>query len=411
MRKSWIALALVFCCAAPALAVELTLKDAADTVRLQLYGYVKADLTYDSQSTEPKSDATFTFFVLPEAAGEKDGQTRLGARESRIGLNLFGPDVGDWKTTGKIEMDFYGNGGSANSYTPRIRLAYVDTANSSGLSFRFGQDWDTFCEIQPRIVNFAFLADVGALGLRRPQARATQELKLSDNTKVVLKAAIAQTVGQDLDGAGFDDGSDAEVPTAQWNVALHQQLWVEKKMARIAFSGHYGVETLDGTEKTATTNAFGTITEVTRIVDPDAKDYETWSLQGSLFLPLTKQLAAQANIWKGANLDTYYGGIGQGVNLSLGKEIEAVGGFAQLLYDPTDKLSFGLGYSVDDPKNDDLVGNKTTMTKNEMYLVNVFYKFTGALTGMMEYSRMTTGYLGQDDATNDRIQLAMKYAF
>ena len=135
MRKSWIALALVFCCAAPALAVELTLKDAADTVRLQLYGYVKADLTYDSQSTEPRSDATFTFFVLPETAeGDKDGQTRLGARESRLGLNLFGPDVGAWKTTGKIEMDFYGAGGTANSYTPRIRLAYVDAAYSSGLS-------------------------------------------------------------------------------------------------------------------------------------------------------------------------------------------------------------------------------------------------------------------------------------
>ena len=412
MRKSWIALALVFCCAAPALAVELTLKDAADTVRLQLYGYVKADLTYDSQSTEPRSDATFTFFVLPETAdGDKDGQTRIGARESRIGVNLFGPDVGAWKTTGKIEMDFYGAGGTANSYTPRIRLAYVDAAHSSGFALRFGQDWDTFCEVTPRIVNFAYLADVGALGLRRPQFRATQELKLGENTKLVLKAAISQTVGQDLDGAGFDDGSDAEVPTAQWNVALHQQLWVEKKMARIAFSGHYGIETLDGVEKTATTNAYGTITEAARVTDPDATDYDTWSAQGSLFLPLTKQLSAQANVWQGVNLDTYYGGIGQGVNLSLGEEIEAIGGFAQLLYDPTDKLSFGLGYSVDDPEDEDLVGNKTIMSKNEMYLVNVAYKFTAALTGLAEYSRMTTDYLEKDDATNDRVQLAMKYAF
>ena len=111
------------------------------------------------------------------------------------------------------------------------------------------------------------------------------------------------------------------------------------------------------------------------------------------------------------NLDTYYGGIGQGVNLSLGEEIEAIGGFAQLLYDPTDKLSFGLGYSVDDPEDEDLVGNKTIMSKNEMYLVNVAYKFTAALTGLAEYSRMTTDYLEKDDATNDRVQLAMKYAF
>ena len=137
MRMScWLALALVFCFAASTWAVEVTLADAG--LRLQVYGYVKADLTYDSQETEPKNDATFTFFVLPEVGGDKDSQLRLGARESRLGLNLFGPDVGEWKTTGKIEMDFYGSGGTANSYAPRMRLAYVDAARSSGLSVRLG---------------------------------------------------------------------------------------------------------------------------------------------------------------------------------------------------------------------------------------------------------------------------------
>ena len=395
MRTSWIALVLVCCCCAvSARAVEVTLKDAGD-VRLQLYGYVKAEMTYDYQSTEPKSDATFSFFVLPEVNGEKDSQTRLGARESRLGLNLFGPDVGDWKTTGKVEMDFYGSGGTANSYAPRIRLAYMDMAHSSGFSLRAGQDWDTFVELAPRIVNFAYLADVGALGLRRPQARATQEIKFTDTTKIVLKAAIAQTVGQDLDGGGFDDGSDADYPTAQFNVALHQKLWTEKA-ARIAFSGHFGQETLDTTVSNVVTAT-------------DTTDYDTWSAQGSIFLPLTKCLAVQANVWQGANLDTYYGGIGQGVNTTLGEEVEAAGGFAQLLYDPTDKISVGLGYSVDDPDDEDL--NAGQRSKNAMYLANVAYKFTAALTGMAEYSQMTTDYLERDDATNDRVQLAMKYAF
>lgn len=407
MRKSWIALALALGCAASASAMEVTLKDAG-SLRLQIYGYVKADLTYDAQATEPKNDVTFSFFVLPEVAGNKDSQLRLGARESRLGLNLFGPDVGNWKTTGKIEMDFYGGGGSANSYTPRMRLAYVDAAHSSGLSVRAGQDWDTFCEIAPRIVNFAFLADVGALGLRRPQARVTQEIKVAENTKLVLKVAAAQTVGQDLDGGGFDDGSDADYPTAQWNVALHQKLWTEKS-ARIAFSGHYGQETLDGVTKSVATNAAGVITETTRVTANDATDYDTWSAQGSIFLPLTQCLAVQANVWNGVNLDTYYGGIGQGVNAALGTEIESVGGYAQLLYDPTDKLSFGLGYSVDDPEDEDLSAGMRS--KNEMYLFNVAYKFTAALTGMAEYSQMITDYLDGEDVANDRVQLAMKYAF
>ena len=30
---------------------------------------------------------------------------------------------------------------------------------------------------------------------------------------------------------------------------------------------------------------------------------------------------------------------------------------------------------------------------------------------MAEYSQMTTDYAGKDDATNDRVQVSMKYTF
>ena len=390
MRKSWIALALVVCCAIPAFAIEVTVPDAG--LRLQIYGYLRADLSHDTQATAPKGD--FAFYVLPEVNGEKDAQTHFGARESRLGLNLFGPDSANWKTTGKLEMDFYG-GDKANAYNPRMRLAYLDLAHSSGFSLRFGQDWETFTEVTPRIVNFAYLSDVGALGLRRPQARATQELKVTDNTKLVLKIAAAQTVGEDLDGGTFEDGADADWPTAQFNVALHQKLWTEKS-ARIAFSGHYGQETVDESVSNA-------------VVAADSQDFDSWSAQGSVFLPICKQLAVQGNLWKGENLDTYFGGIGQGVNMALGREIEAQGGWAQLLYDPTDKLAFGFGYAVDDPKDEDIAEGKPS--KNQSIFGNVAYKVTAAVTALAEYTHMTTDYLGRDDAENDRVQVAMKYAF
>ena len=390
MKMKWMALALSGCCAVSASALELTVKDS--DVRLQLYGYVKADAVYESQGTMPKTD--LAFWVLPEVAGEKDAQLRFGARESRLGVNLLGPDAGAWKTMGKLEIDFYG-GGTANAYTPRIRLAFVDMAHSSGLALRLGQDWETFIEVVPRTVNFATLSDAGALGLRRTQGRATQEIKLSENTKIVLKAAVAQTIGEDLDGGGYDDGADADYPSVQFNAALHQKLWAEKP-ARIAFSGHFGTETLDSSVSNA-------------VVAADAKDYDTWSMQGSIFLPLTKCLSAQGNVWSGENLDTYYGAIGQGVNMTLGKEIAAVGGWAQLIWDANAKFSLALGYGVDDPDDEDLnVGNRS---KNEQVFANAFYKVNAAVTAMAEYAFMTTDYLEKADATSDRVQLAVKYTF
>ena len=94
---------------------------------------------------------------------------------------------------------------------------------------------------------------------------------------------------------------------------------------------------------------------------------------------------------------------------AIAEEIEAQGGWAQLLYDPTDKLSFGLGYSVDDPKDEDVAEGKPS--KNESIFGNVAYKVTAAVTALAEYAHMTTDYLGRDDAQNDRVQVAMKYAF
>ncbi|HHX98934.1 MAG: hypothetical protein WAQ74_02715 [Kiritimatiellia bacterium] len=405
MRTKWLVAVLILGCAISSLALEVQLPESAGDVRLQVYGYIRADLSYGTQATAPGTD--FAFWVLPEIDGKKDGQTHVGARETRFGLALFGPNAGHWKTFGKIEMDFYG-GDKANAYNPRMRLAFVDVAHTSGFSFRLGQDWDTFMELQPRIVNFASVADVGALGLRRPQGRVTQEWKCSENTKLVFKAALAQTVGEDLDQGGFEDGADAEWPSFQFNVTLHQKLWTEK-MARFSVAGHYGRETLDGTEKVVATNASGVVAERVKIISSDVEDFDTWSIQGSIFLPLTGQLAAQVNLWQGENLDTYYGGIGQGVNMALRKGVRAVGGYAQLLFDPCAKWGFALGYGVDDPDNDTL--SPGMRSRNECIWGNAAYHFTPALTGMLEYSHMTTDYHEKSDATNDRVQVAMKYAF
>lgn len=358
---------------------------------LKPYGYVKLDASYDSQRT---SAGDLMFYVLPEVAGENDNEFNMTARETRIGLELAGPDTPDIKTTGKIEADFYGPGGTANSPNLRIRLAYVDLAMDNGFSVRAGQDWETFITVIPRILNFSYLADAGALGLRRPQVRATQVLGSGD-TKLVAKLAAARTIGEDLDGGGQDDGVDSGTPTLQYNLGVETKL-LTKKATKLSVSGHYGQETLDGSVSN-------------RITEVDTKDYSSWSVIGSLYLPLTQILAIQGTIWQGENLDTYFGGIGQGINVSGDKEIAAMGGFVQLLVDPTDRLCITLNYSVDDPDDEDL--NANGRSKNELMMANVFYKLTSAVTIAAEYSHMKTSYKDSEAAKNNRVQAAAIYKF
>lgn len=370
-------------------AFELTLKDA--DIRLQIYGYIKMDVAHDTQKT---STGDLPFFVLPEVDGDKDGETHFTARESRIGLRLFGPDTERIKVSGVMEFDFYG-GGSDNSYTPRLRLGWLDIATDFGLSVRAGHDWDTFIEVLPKTVNFGCLSDAGLLGLRRPQVRLTQVVDLNDTTKLIFKAAAARTIGQDLDGGGEDDGVDAEWPTLQYNIGVHGKWWTDRT-TRLAFSGHIGRESLDDTVDGV-------------IVSTDHTNYDTWSVMASAYVPLIPKWAVQGTVWMGENLDTYFGGVGQGINIVKETGIAAKGGFVQLLFEPIDVLSFVLGYSVDDPDDDDLEDGMRA--KNEIILLNGTWNITKAISVMAEYAHITTGYVEQDDATDDRVQMAVKYAF
>ncbi|HBA85748.1 MAG TPA: hypothetical protein DCZ95_16825 [Verrucomicrobia bacterium] len=371
----------------------LELKQVASKFDITLYGYVKLDASYDTQRT---SAGDLMFFVLPEVNGEKDNEFNMTAKETRFGFDISGPASDTVKTTGKIEGDFYGPGGSANSPNLRLRLAYLDLALNNGLSFRAGQDWETFITVIPKIVNFSYLADCGALGLRRPQARLTYEA--GGDTKFIGKLAVARTIGEDIDGGGQDDGVDSGLPTVQYNFVI-QTKWLSSKPTKLGISGHYGQETLDG----VTTNT------PPRISTVDDKNYDTWSVIGSAIIPLHDKVALQGTLWMGENLDTYFGGIGQGINKALATEIAAKGGFFQAMFDVTSRLNLNVGVGADDPEDDDLNANGRSL--NKMGFASAFFSLTPAATLAVEYSHMITSYKGSDDATNDRFQGAAIYKF
>ena len=363
----------------------------APLLTLKVYGYVKLDAAYDTQKT---SAGDALFYVLPKVNGESDNEFNMTARETRLGLELAGPDIENLKTTGKIETDFYG-GNTANSPNLRLRLAYLDVAMPSGTAVRAGQDWDTFITVIPKTVNIAIMADGGALGLRRPQFRVTQDIPIYAKTKLVAKVAAARTIGEDIDGGMQDDGADSGYPTVQYNVCLETPL-LTAKATKLSVSGHWGNETVDSTVSNV-------------VVDTDVKDYITWSVIGSLFLPVHQKVAFQGTIWQGKNLDTYSGGIGQGINKTLQKGIGAKGGYIQLITDLTDKLNWNLSFGLDDPDNQDLsVGNRS---REQILLTSVYYKITSAVTAAFEYDYLTTSYKDQSDAPDNRFQGAMIYKF
>ncbi|MDA3799352.1 MAG: hypothetical protein PF692_09755 [Kiritimatiellae bacterium] len=365
---------------------KLEIGQVTSSFDITVYGYIKLDAIYDSQATVI---GDLGFFVKPKIDGKNDNEFNMTARETRLGLKIGGPTVYDGKLSGRLEIDFYGRSDSENGYHPRLRLGYIDWAFENW-SMRFGQDWETFITVAPKTVNFDTMADKGALGLRRAQARLTKNFNLSETSSIFVKAAAATTIAPDADQDGQVDGKDSGVPTFQYNLGYMGKILTEKK-SRMSVSGHYGTETYHYEGRV------------------DSKNVDTWSVIGSLYMPVVDCVTLAGTIWTGSNLDTYFGGIGQGINSIDDEGIGASGGWVQLMYFPTEKLNLNLIYGIDDPDNEDI--NEGMRSKNTVIGVNGYYSFTKALIGCLEYQRIETDYYMQQEAEDNRFQAAMKYVF
>ena len=114
-------------------------------------------------------------FYIPSATpigGEETSFTDITAQASRFAITAQKP-IGEKSVTGYLEMDFLGSAQGnelvSNSYSPRLRRAYIDYGN-----WRVGQEWSTFQNTSaiPESASFLILSD-GMVFVRQAQVRYT----------------------------------------------------------------------------------------------------------------------------------------------------------------------------------------------------------------------------------------------
>lgn len=356
---------------------------------LSFYGYLKIDGFYESQDTY--TDA-IPFWVCPDMPNgqNSDGEFGITAKESRFGVKIKGPQLGDGVLRGQLEFDFYGNTAlnSHHAYSPRTRHAYVEW-QSPTWTLLAGETWETFLITFPKTVNFASYNMQGQLGLRRTQMRISRKLELGDgqlNLHLALAEPLAGVHGADLDGDQQDDGADAEMPFVEAKITYQQGKIL------LGFSGFYGQE------------------ELAMNGPASARTYDAWALILGGTVPLYRdQLSLRGSLWTGSNVDSAWGGIGQGINLVQSRTIDATGGWVQVNWAPSSKLEFNIGLSRDDPRDSHLEANQRTF--NESALLNTFYHFNPNLTVGLEWLYLRTGYKASTTAGSQRVQSMVKYNF
>ena len=355
-------------------------------------GYLKTDIAWEKAATYPGNYVVY----VPYAAVDDD-RMYITSRESRLGFD-FRWKAEEVKTTAKIEYDFFGAGAGENKAGLLLRHAYVRLAWER-IALTAGQTWDVISPLNPKTVNYSVAWGQGNIGYRRPQLRLSTWGSLGEAADVTLDVAATRTIGNDVDGDGVDDGADAALPTMQGRLGLAFNLGDEGKIA-LGVSGHYGQE------------AWG---------EDDGETTDSWSANADLAVTLTPRISLLGEFFVGENLQTYFGGVLQGVS-PAGDALGSTGGWGMLAVTPVDRVALHAGYAFEDPDDGDFTvpdGDEESLRdRNMVAWGNVFYAITGTVTGILEVQYMQTDWMTKEGAEivseetmdNVRVQFAIKAA-
>lgn len=364
------------------------------------YGYIKVDVISDSSRTNSTDSPTF---VLQENPGFKDDkQFSITARQTRIGTTITGQPIGEATSTGRIEVDFYGTAANETKAGLQLRQAYWQLTYPTW-NVLAGQTWEPISPIFPTTINYPYLALSGNLGHRKPMVRYERVDTVAKDTSFQTDLAVVRGLGSGPTASLDDEASDSGWPAIEAREGLTFPTAISKRLTTVGLSGHVGQEEYDPTA--------GVPPVVTSY---RGAEYMTYSGNLDWTVPVAARWDWKGEFFRGRNLDGYMGGIGQGVNTTLGKPIDSTGGWSQVSFRPAPKWCAGVGYGIDKPDSDDLSAGTPTSpnrSRNSTYFTNVTYNINDRTQIGLEFSYMKTSYILGPDADNFRVQSALQYNF
>ncbi len=346
-------------------------------IQFKPYGFFKLDMAFDQART---NNGNYIFWVnnVPDGA-DKDNEFNMTARQTRLGVNFLTQEYEGKTVTARVEFDFYG-GGAENKNFLMLRHCYLKV-DFEKFYILAGQTSDVISPLVPTTVLYTVLWNAGNVGYRRPQFQIGNRIK--EGVSVV--GALSRNIAGDLDGDGTDDGEDNPFPTLQTRIS-----YLIPGKLNVGLSAHYG--------------------KMQYTVGSENKDYNSYSIGGHIQVNVNDDVTLKGEVFTGKTMAQYLGGIGQGYNTALGKEIETVGGWACLSVKADEKTQLNAGFGIDKPKEETLsVGNRDY---NLGIFGNVFANIAYNTRLGLEVSHWTTGYYnGSDSDRTSSLRLQASFIF
>lgn len=379
-----------------------------DFLKVQLYGFVKFDMVYNTTDVYNESGPFMTsnqvlyfspitnvglaltpglavpvanqktLLSVKKSASQNSGSFLMDMRTTRLGLRLTGPTVLLAKTSANLEIDFWGTAAAAGtgerSGMPMMRHAFAQLAWPSGTTLTIGQTWSLVMAMtaQPITVTYVPFGQNGNLFQREPQIALGQKIG-NDNYNLLIEAAAARSMAGVDTGAAADlypgvsgvvaddrgPGEASRYPAGRAKITLtlkpHEMVTII-----LGGTGHYQLEkhalTFANLNNPYVWGGFilpGTAVQraatVALITQRWGKLTESYSVGGFAKISISL-ISVVATYWRGVNMDQFSCGIGAGQveNFSSTKilGVPAQGGYAQLQIDLRKVAPIPLAFNV-----------------------------------------------------------------
>jgi hypothetical protein len=321
------------------------------------------------------------------------GSDRTGGgsmRQSVIGLDFRGPEtVWGGKVRGALALDLYGGSGQSLDQLLRFRTGSV-AIDWKSRTFMTGVDKPIVAPREPSSlaqVAYSPLTGAGNLWLWMPQARFEQDVRLGERSRVRAQLGVVEVHDN------YTSGTPGYAP------------YVER--SRPGLQGRFEFRT--GSERRleiapgfhASSSHAGGYSLPSRLFSLD------WLAQPWRTLDLTGAFFAGQNV---APLGT--GGAGGGLaSLRAGQlsAVHSLGGWGQVTYRATPRLSFNLFSGQQDNRERDL--EQGQVGKNLAYGGNFFYRLAPNVVLSLELSQVRTQRTTAGTLLNNHYDLALAYLF
>lgn len=351
--------------------------------------------------------------TVAQRRGPLDTNGSFGAsvRQSRLGIEVFGPTLGGAKTSGEIQFDFFGgfpdteNGVTSGLMRIRTARASFDWPHTSIVA---GQEGPFFSPLSPTslaVTAFPAFSYAGNFWSWIPQLRVDHRMPFSDTSNILIQGGVLDPLTGDVPTGGFYRTSSAGEKSRQPAYAT-RLAWTHAAFGR---------------QMTVGGGAF-----YSRQNWGLSRTMDAWAATADWELPLGTRLTLSGEFYRGRALGAFGAGNFASVLFSGPLEdptssfrgLNSSGGWAQLNFMPTEKIEFNGAFGEDYPFSADLHRFLTEQPsigdlhgRNASAFMNVIFHARSNLLFSVEYRRLWTTELPGTKQTADHVNVSAGVLF